>query len=312
VRICVDLFEAVHRGTGGGFPIWEKPTLVVSTFHDLCVFRAAAKLRSAWALNSEVLGTKPESFMRICATFLGLVLAIVSPAVGQVAAVASQPQVQVGLFPGSEEEQPAARSGAADGKWSPALTGDRRPLYRLSKTDTVEIGFTFAPEFNQTVTVQPDGFIALKGLDDLYVEGMTVPELRQAIRRAYSASLHDPEVTAVLKDFNKPYFIAGGQVARPGKYELRGDTTIVEAIATAGGFTGEARHSQVVLFRRISEETCEAKLLNVKRMLSARDLREDIHLRPGDMLFVPQNAISKIRQYLPVSEVGAHWNHGIY
>jgi len=248
--------------------------------------------------------------MRKGFTFLALLF--VCQAAAQVTPPASQPQVQVGTFPSYQEDEPAAKSGAADGNWSPALTGERRPLYRLCKSDVVEISFTFAPEFNQTRTVQPDGYIPLKGIDGLYAEGLTVPELRETVRKAYAGVLHEPEVTVVLKDFNKPYFIAGGEVAHPGRYELRSDTTVVEAVEAAGGFTGLSKHSQVVLFRRVSAETFEAKLLNVKKMLAARDLREDLHLQPGDMLYVPQNAISKIKQYLPVSEVGANFNHGIY
>jgi polysaccharide export outer membrane protein len=200
------------------------------------------------------------------------------------------------------------KPGVADGAWSPALTGERRPLYRLKQSDVVEITFTFAPEFNQTVIVQPDGFISLKGLEELYVEGATLPELREAVRKTYAAMLHEPEITVRLKEFDKPYFIATGEVTRPGKYELRGDITVTEALAIAGGTTGQAKHSQVVLFRRMPNDIAEARLLNVKKMMKSRDLREDIHLRPGDMLFVPQNAISKIRRYLPTSNLSTYFN----
>jgi polysaccharide export outer membrane protein len=57
----------------------------------------------------------------------------------------------------------------------------------------------------------------------------------------------------VLKDFEKPYFIADGQVARPGKYDLRGDTTLTEAINMAGSFTENAKHSRIVLFRKVDD-----------------------------------------------------------
>jgi polysaccharide export outer membrane protein len=172
----------------------------------------------------------------------------------------------------------------------------------------MEISFTFAPEFNQTVTVQPDGFITLKGLEkQMYAQGMTLPELREGIRTVYAGMLHEPEFAIVLKEFERPYFIANGEVGKPGKYDLHGDTTVTEAVAIAGGFTGQAKHSQVVLFRHVSDDTVEAKLLNVKSMLSNRDLREDVYLHPGDMLFVPQNMISKIRRYLPVSNLGMYW-----
>jgi polysaccharide export outer membrane protein len=200
------------------------------------------------------------------------------------------------------------KPGAADGTLGPALTGVRRPLYRLRCSDVVEIDLTFSPQFNQLLTVQPDGYLPLKGVDQLYAEGLTVPELQAAVRQAYTGVLHNPEVTVVLKDFDKPYFIAAGEVGHPGKYELRADTTVTEAVAIAGGFTPRSKHSQVVLFRRISEETIESHLLNVKSLLKLRELGEDVHLRPGDLLFVPQNLISKIRQFLPASSLSLYAN----
>src|SRR5690349_1243520 len=187
-----------------------------------------------------------------------------------------------------------SRSGAADGAWQPALTtGEHHPLYRLHKSDVVEVSFAFAPEFNQTLTVQPDGFVTLKELPQLYVEGMTLTQLQEALQESYGGLLHEPQATISLKNFDKPYFIATGEVGRPGKYELHGDTTVTEAVAIAGGFTGQAKHSQVVLFRRISGDLTEARVLNVKQMMNARDLKEDLQLNPGDLLFVPQNAVSK-------------------
>jgi polysaccharide export outer membrane protein len=193
------------------------------------------------------------------------------------------------------------KSGTAGGERSPALTGVRRPLYRLRTSDVLDIDFAFSPQMDQTVTVQPDGFIPLKGVDPVYAQGSTVPGLQEAIRQAYAGVLHDPVTTVVLKDFDKPFFIAAGELGHPGKYELRSDTTVTAAVAIAGGFTPRSKHSQVVLFRRISDDTVESHLLNVKKMLKTGSLAEDVHLRPGDLLFVPQNAVSKIRQFLPAS-----------
>ena len=61
----------------------------------------------------------------------------------------------------------------ADGERSPALTGERRPLYRLQKSDVVELEFPFSPELNETVIVQPDGFIPLRSARTVYAEGQT-------------------------------------------------------------------------------------------------------------------------------------------
>jgi polysaccharide export outer membrane protein len=220
-----------------------------------------------------------------------------------VAAVAQEQQPNV-----AAEQKPAVttKSGVAGGAWSPALTGVRRPLYRLCKSDVVAISFTFSPEFDQTVTVQPDGYIALKGAKQLSAEGATVPELQEAIEQAYTGVLHDPEVTIILQDFDKPYFIVGGEVNHPAKYELRSDTRVTEAVAIAGGLTARAKHSQIVLFRRVSDDLVESRLLDVKAMLASRNLGEDLHLRTGDFLFVPQNQISKIKQYLPASSMSMY------
>jgi polysaccharide export outer membrane protein len=172
----------------------------------------------------------------------------------------------------------------------------------------VEVSFTFSPEFNQSLTVQPDGFVALRGAGALLAEGLTIPALREAVTRAYAGILHEPEITVTLKEFERPYFLASGEVGRPGKYELRGDLTVSEAVAIAGGLTQQARHSQVVLFRRVSPGVAETQLVDLRKMLNGRDLREDLHLRPGDFVFVPQSRISKIRRYVPTSALSWYLN----
>ena len=209
----------------------------------------------------------------------------------------------------SAETSNVHTASAADGKstsnTSPALTGVRRPLYRLHKSDVVDLHFTFSPEFDQTLTVQPDGYVSPKAAGDVAAEGLTLAELRDSLEQAYAAVLRTPEISVILRDFEKPFFIAGGQVGHPGKYELRSPTTVTEAIAIAGGFTEQSKHSQVVLFRKVTDEIVESHVLNTKNMLAARNLNEDLELRPGDMLFVPQNRISKIKKFLPVSSLSA-------
>ncbi|HEX6503313.1 MAG TPA: polysaccharide biosynthesis/export family protein [Terriglobales bacterium] len=170
------------------------------------------------------------------------------------------PEGRFGATAGVVTSAPIVQNtGAASGVMSLGLTGERRPLYHLCKSDVIQVSFTFSPEFDQNVTVQPDGYVVLKGAGGVFVEGMTLTEASMAIRHGYSAILHDPEVTVTLKDFEKPYFIATGEVGHPGKYELRSDTTVTEAVAIAGGFTQQARHSQVVLFRRASGQFAETR-----------------------------------------------------
>jgi polysaccharide export outer membrane protein len=97
-------------------------------------------------------------------------------------------------------------------------------------------------------------------------------------------------------------------MAKPGKYDLRGETTLTQAVAMAGGFTEKSKHSQVLLFRRASNDWVEARKFDVKQMLAQADLREDPILQPGDMIFVPQNALSKIAPYIPRVNLGIYAN----
>jgi polysaccharide export outer membrane protein len=181
----------------------------------------------------------------------------------------------------------------------------RDPRYRLCTGDIFELTFPFTPDFNQTLTILPDGFITLKELGDLHVAGKTVSEVTELLKTAYAKILHDPVVNIALKDFEKPYFIAGGEIGRPGKYDLRGDTTLTQGIAIAGGFNESSKHSQVLLFRRVSNNWVEVKVLDVKKMFQAANLTEDLHLQPGDMFFVPQNRVSKIRKWIPYTSISA-------
>jgi polysaccharide export outer membrane protein len=202
----------------------------------------------------------------------------------------------------------AAKPGEADGLGNPILGGERRSLYRLRTSDVVEVTFTVAPEFNQVLTVQPDGYVILKDAGLVTAQGLTLLEFREAVQQAYTGYLHDPQAAIALKEFEHPYFIVGGEVGKPGKYELRSDTTVAEAVEIAGGLTQQAKHSQVVVFRRVNDELVEARLLDLKKMLKERGLKEDVHLQPGDMVFVPQNAISKISRFLSRASLSVYMN----
>jgi polysaccharide export outer membrane protein len=206
--------------------------------------------------------------------------------------------------PANDQRMMEDRTGSGQRMNQPVLQ-HRDPRYKLSPGDIFELTFPFTPDFNQTVTVHPDGFTTISGLGDLHVAGKTVPEIRELLKTAYARILHDPIINVVLKDFDRPYFIASGEIKRPGKYELRGDITLTQAIAMAGGFDESSKHSQVLLFRRVSTDWVEVKNLNVKKMFQAENLTEDVHLQPGDMLFVPQNRISKIRKWIPYTSISA-------
>jgi polysaccharide export outer membrane protein len=68
----------------------------------------------------------------------------------------------------------------------------RNPRYRINRSDVLNLTFPLSPEFNQTVTVQPDGYITLQGAGSICILGLSVPETSEAIKKAYARVLHEP------------------------------------------------------------------------------------------------------------------------
>ena len=198
-----------------------------------------------------------------------------------------------------------AVTAVAQQQVAPRLTTVTEERYRLQPGDVFEVQYRYSPEFNQTVTVQPDGYVSLEVGGDLKVAGLTIEQARLAILKKASVRLQDPVATLVLKEFQKPYFVIAGEVSLPGKIEMRERVTALQAIMLAGGMKEGARSSQVVVFRRINTDTAEVKLLNLKSIRRTVDLENDLTLQPGDMVFVPRDKISKIERFMKLASVAA-------
>lgn len=189
-----------------------------------------------------------------------------------------------------EIEGPSPVDETDETEWTHWTSG----RYRITPGDVLEFAFPFVAELNQTVSVQPDGYITLKDISDLRVQGRTVAQVKADVIAAYAAFVREPVVTVTLKEFEKPYFVASGEVAKPGRYELRGATTLTQALALAGGPTSGGNASRVVLLRRYAQDGVEVKQVNVSRMYARKDLSEDPLLRPGDTIVVPKSALGKL------------------
>lgn len=184
--------------------------------------------------------------------------------------------------------------------------GDER--YVLQPGDVMEIQYRYTPEFNQTLTVQPDGFISLQIGGDLKVSGRNLQEVRKVIMATAQTRLASPELTIILKEFQKPYVVVAGEVAQPGKFELREKLTAIQAVLLAGGFKDSAKSSQILVFRKLNADTAEVKSLNFKTLKTTSDLENDLTLQPGDMILVPRNRISKIERFVRVAGMAAFLN----
>ena len=188
---------------------------------------------------------------------------------------------------------------------APVLTVPREERYALHAGDVLEIQFRYTPEFNQTLSVQPDGYVSLEIGGDLKVAGRTLEEVRNLILAKVRTRLESPEVTVILKEFQRPYVVVAGEVNQPGKLELREKLTTLQAVLLAGGFKDTAKSSQILVFRKLNGDTAEVRVLNFKTLKRTSDLENDLVLQSGDMILVPRNRISKIERYVRLASVAA-------
>jgi len=174
------------------------------------------------------------------------------------------------------------------------------PRYRVAPYDEITVNFTTVNAFDEQVFVKPDGYLSLIGAPEIYVFGDTSSEIAEKVKKAYAGALAEPiMVNVVVALSNPPYFIVGGQVNNPGKFVLHGQFTVAEAVQAAGGFQlATAKHSRVLLFRRVSPDMVSSKLIDLKRVLDKGDLGDDVFLHNGDLVFVPKNRLSKVTPFL--------------
>jgi len=229
---------------------------------------------------------------------LGLLLSLAAPARGQQGPPA-EPTPASPQAPPAAGDPPSATTATAGGP----LIVDQRERYVLQVSDEVELTYRYTPEFNFSGRIQPDGFISAPIIGDVLIAGYTISQAREILLRVARLRLRDPEMSFVLKDFVKPLFTVGGEVEKPGQFELRGRVGVLEAVAIAGGFKRSAKASQLVLLRRFDSERATARLINAKELQKMQDPEHDIRLQPGDMIVVPRNKLSYVEPYVPIASL---------
>jgi polysaccharide biosynthesis/export protein len=187
--------------------------------------------------------------------------------------------------------------------------GTRDARYRVRPGDVLRVSYRYTPEYNATVTVQPDGYAMLPLLGELRFGGQTVDQIQSELSAKASERLNHVELFVDLEKFEQPYIIVGGEVGSPGRFEMHGPITALRAIQIAGGIKASGKASNVLLIRSdASSGQRQIQVINLKRVIDKKDLAEDIDLRAGDFLFVTKTAIGKIDPYRQLINAGIFYN----
>jgi len=185
---------------------------------------------------------------------------------------------------------------------------DRSGYYTVHPGDVLVINFRYTPEFNEEVTVGPDGRAVLKATGDITLAGLTLPEIQQQIIHDSADKLVNPEVAVSLKTFEMPNVVVAGEVQKPGQFDLRKPTTALQAILMAGGPKEDSAMNHVYLFRRINSDTAEVHVLQLGKYGANSRAKNDLLLQPGDMILVNRDTLEKIGRFIKTFNLGVYFN----
>ncbi|HZD31896.1 MAG TPA: polysaccharide biosynthesis/export family protein [Candidatus Angelobacter sp.] len=188
-------------------------------------------------------------------------------------------QVTVELAANTPTTQPQARSEARVA----APAND----YVIGVDDVIAISVWKEPELSRVLPVRPDGKITLPLVGDVQAAGRTPQQLQQELHESLAAYVAVPEVAVIVQEVRSQKFNIVGQVARPGSYSLTESTTVLDAIAEAGGVGIYAKSNSIYVLRVQADGSSVQLPFRYKQVLKGTNLSQNVKLQPRDTVVVP-------------------------
>lgn len=205
-------------------------------------------------------------------------LAALALVFGTLAGQAQQPQYARAV-PGETVINPAAPPGRVD---VPASS-----QYVIGPNDVLAIDVWKEAELTRVVPVRPDGNISLPLIGDVSASGLTPLQLQTRLLERLRAYLEQPAVTVMVQQANSYRFNVMGEVQKAGSYAIARPTTVLDALAMAGGFRDFAKKTEIYVLRMHLDGTHERLPFNYRQVIKGERLAQNVQLRPGDTVVVP-------------------------
>jgi polysaccharide biosynthesis/export protein len=191
--------------------------------------------------------------------------------------------------------------------------------YLLGVGDVIEVKFYYNSELNERVTIRPDGRISLQMVDEVKAAGLTPAQLNNILREKYSRTLKKPEVAVIVKEFSAQKIYVGGEVATPGVFPITTNTTVLQAIVSAGGLRETAEARNVIIVSKGPEGTPVTRTENLAVVLAGKSKVEESVLKSFDVVYVPKSQVAEadkfvaqyIRDMIPVN-LSAGFSYTLY
>ena len=187
---------------------------------------------------------------------------------------------------------PAPAAAAADkqtgekpGEGSRAAHSDSS--YVIGANDVLAINVWKEPDISRSVPVRSDGKISLPLVGELQAGGQTPQQLEQEITKRLQSYISEPEVTVIVTDSKSQKVNILGMVVRPGAYLLTSSTTVLDAIAMAGGFKDFAKQKSIYVLRQAPDGTQKRIPFNYKDVIKGKNAEQNVRLQAGDTVVIP-------------------------
>ena len=194
----------------------------------------------------------------------------------------------------------------AAGCWAPRAPAEKNaivtaakakqaaPEYRIGATDSLTISVLGSPEHAVVAVVRPDGKISFPGYGDIKVEGKSAPELRKELERSFrkSLGLKDPTVYVSINSFGSSAITVLGEVSAPGVFPYVSNMRMIDVLGATRGFTLRSAADNTILIREV-DGAVKVYKVHMKRFIKHADWTTNFYLRPGDIVLVPRNNLTK-------------------
>lgn len=185
----------------------------------------------------------------------------------------------------AEQANISTSSTAAD---SSAAAKPHNPTYIIGANDTLAINVWKEPDVSRIIPVRSDGKISLPLVGELQASGETPLQLEQAITTRLKTYISDPVVTVMVQESKSKTFNILGQVAKPGSYPLTSaNTTVLDAIALAGGFRDFAKRKSIYVLRKDASGQDQRLPFNYQDVIKGKNSSQNVTLRAEDTIIVP-------------------------
>jgi len=159
--------------------------------------------------------------------------------------------------------------------------------YIIGPSDVLAITVWKDVELTRTVPVRPDGKISLPLINELEVSGLTPAAVQRILTQKLKEFISDPQVAVIVQEVKSRTYSVLGKVVKPGAYELGKPTTVLEAIAVAGGFLDFAKQSKIYIIRPVSGGSNQTLPFDYKKVIKGRNPEQNVELKNGDTIVVP-------------------------